>query len=236
MEAQRLRGCSSIAENRNNDGTRLRPLARKACAARNGKELRIATSPVATQVDVCDLPESGGCKRELVMRYLVTVLCALTLLVALPQRVAAQPDHEGPTSAALVVHAKSPLPPQLMLRASYYLYLDADADNGATSDQTEPNAEEPKSAQADGEVATSESNLEEPVSSPAPGTEVPDIDTLSQRAIEHYEIQSEQSGRQGGTGGRSRGAKAGIAVGVILGATLIGVGIGAAVWSANFEL
>lgn len=58
------------------------------------------------------------------MRYLVTVLCALTLLVALPQRVAAQTDHEGPTSAALVVHAKRPLPPQLMLRASYYYYVD----------------------------------------------------------------------------------------------------------------
>jgi len=53
---------------------------------------------------------------------------------------------------------------------------------------------------------------EEPVSSPAPGTEVPelraptpDIETLSQRAIEHYEIQRAQprskkrKGRQGGT-------------------------------------
>jgi len=77
-----------------------------------------------------------------------------------------------------------------MLRASYCLYLE---DKGLTSDQTEAKAQEPKSAQADEEVATSESNLEEPVSSPAPGTEVPDIDTLSQRAIEHYEIQSEET-------------------------------------------
>jgi hypothetical protein len=122
-----------------------------------------------------------------------------------------------------------------MLRASYYLYLDADADNGATFDQSEPNAPEPKNAQADGEVATSESNLEEPVSSPAPGTEVPDIDTLSQRAIENYESQSAQRGRQRGAGTRSRGAKAGIAVGVILGVGLVGVAIGSAVAISNLE-
>jgi hypothetical protein len=47
------------------------------------------------------------------------------------------------------------------------------------------------SAQAGEEGTTSEPNLDEPVSSPPPGTEVPDIDTLSQRAIEHYEIRYE---------------------------------------------
>jgi hypothetical protein len=130
-----------------------------------------------------------------------------------------------------------------MLRVSYYLYLDADADTDATSDQTEPNAEEPKSAQGDGEVATSESNLEEPVSSPAPGTEVPDIDILSQRATEHYEIrrahyesQRAPSGRQGGTGGRSRAAKAGIAVGVTVGVVLVGLAIGGGVAMSNWEM
>ena len=171
------------------------------------------------------------------MRYLVGFGLALAL-VAFPMSVNAQ-GAEGASkqaSAASFVHGGGLLPPQLMLRVSYYLYLDADADTGATSDQTEPNAEEPKSAQADGEVATSESNLEEPVSSPAPGTEAPDIDTLSQRAIEHHEIQSAQSGRQGGTGSRSRGAKAGIAVGVILGVGLVGVGIGAAVAMSNWEM
>ena len=178
------------------------------------------------------------------MRYLVGFGLALAL-VAFPMSVNAQ-GAEGASkqaSAASFVHGGGLLPPQLMLRVSYYLYLDADADTGATSDQTEPNAEEPKSAQADGEVATSESNLEEPVSSPAPGTEVPDIDTLSQRASEHFEIQRKHyesqrapSGRQGGTGGRSRGAKAGIAVGVILGVGLVGVGIGAAVAMSNWEM
>ena len=49
------------------------------------------------------------------------------------------------------------------------------------------------SAQAGEEGETPEPNLEEPVSSPAPESEVPDIDALSQRAIEHYEIQSTQS-------------------------------------------
>jgi hypothetical protein len=53
------------------------------------------------------------------------------------------------------------------------------------------------SAQAGAEGETSESNLQEPEpsSEPAPeepALEVPDIDTLSQRAIEHYEIQSEE--------------------------------------------
>jgi hypothetical protein len=171
------------------------------------------------------------------MRYLVGFGLVLAL-VAFPMSVNAQ-GAEGASkqaSAASFVHGGGLLPPQLMLRVSYYLYLDADADTGATSDQTEPNAEEPKSAQADGEVATSESNLEEPVSSPAPGTEVPDIDTLSQRASEHYEIQRAQSGRQGGTGGRSRGKKAGIAVGVILGVGLVGIAIGGAVAMSNWEL
>ena len=170
------------------------------------------------------------------MRYLVSFVCVLAGLAALPLSASAQAGEEAVPKVALAIHTQHRLPPQLMLRVSYYLYLDADADNGATSDQTEPNAEEPKSAQADGEVATSESNLEEPVSSPAPATEVPDIDTLSQRSIEHYEVQSAQSGRQGGTGSRSRGAKAGIAVGVILGVGLVGIGIGAAVAMSNWEL
>ncbi len=170
------------------------------------------------------------------MRYLVGFTCFCALVGTLPQSASAQAGEEAVPKVALAIHTQHRLPPQLMLRASYYLYLDADADNGATSDQTEPNADEPKSARADGEVATSESNLEEPVSSPAPGTEAPDIDTLSQRAIEHYEMQSAQSGRKGGTGRRSRGAKAGIAVGVILGVGLVGTAIGAAVAMSNWEL
>jgi hypothetical protein len=130
-----------------------------------------------------------------------------------------------------------------MLRARYYLYLDADADTDATSAQIEPNVEEPKSGQAAEEGVIPQ---EGPVSSPAPETEVPDIDTLSQRAIEHYDSLHQQrkgnslhyatqSGRQGGTGGRSRGAKAGIAVGVILGVGLVGVAIGAAVAVSNWD-
>ena len=147
------------------------------------------------------------------MRYLVSFVCVLAGLAALPLSASAQAGEEAVPKVALAIHTQHRLPPQLMLRASYYLYLDADA-----------------------EVATSESNLEEPVSSPAPATEVPDIDTLSQRSIEHYEIQSAQSGTQGGTGSRSRGAKAGIGVGVILGVGLVGIGIGAAVVMSNWEL
>ena len=78
------------------------------------------------------------------MPYLISLLCALTLLVALPERVAAQTDEEAATSAAPAVHAKYHLPPQFMLRASYYLYLDADAGTDATSDQTEPMRRSPR--------------------------------------------------------------------------------------------
>jgi len=59
------------------------------------------------------------------MRYLVGFMCVLALLVALPQRVAAQTGEKAATSAASAVHARHHLPRQLMLRASYYLYLDA---------------------------------------------------------------------------------------------------------------
>jgi len=173
----------------------------------------------------------------------LVILMVLAGLVALPLSASAQDREEAVPKVALAIHTQHRLPPQLMLRTSYYLYLDADADTGATSDQTEPNAEEPKSAQADGEVATSESNLEEPVSSPAPGTEVPDIDILSQRATEHYEIrrahyesQRAPSGRQGGTGGRSRAAKAGIAVGVTVGVVLVGLAIGGGVAMSKWEM
>jgi hypothetical protein len=78
-------------------------------------------------------------------------------------------------------------------------------------------------AQAGEEGTTTQQNLEEPESSPAPGTEVPDIDILSQRAIEHYEIQSAQTQRRRRRGGTGR--KVGIAVGVIVGATLVGFAI-----------
>jgi flagellar basal body-associated protein FliL len=51
------------------------------------------------------------------------------------------------------------------------------------------------SAQAGEEEATPE-NLEEPVSAPARGGEVPDIETLSQTAIEDFEIRYESQGEQ----------------------------------------
>jgi hypothetical protein len=169
---------------------------------------------------------------EVVMRYLVTLLCALTLLVALPQRVAAQTGEEAATSAALAVHAKHHLPPQFMLRASYYLYLDvaAAADTDATSDQTEPNVEEAMSAQAAEEGATP---LEEPVSSPAPGTEVPDIYTLSQKAIEHYEIQSAQltEEKKKHERRRRRGLRIGVPIAVAAVVAVVVVGAGGAAYA-----
>jgi len=151
-------------------------------------------------------------------------------MVALPVTANAQAGEEGATSTGLAIHVRRPLPPQLMLRASYHLYLDADANNGATSDQTEAKAEELKSAQADDEVATSESSLEEPVPSPAPGTEVPDIDTLSQRAIEHYEIQSEENKKY------ERRRRRALTIGVpILAAAVLGTAVAAGVGASSFD-
>lgn len=169
------------------------------------------------------------------MRFVLAMV--LAALLALPLGANAQEGEETVPKVAFAIHTQHRLPQQLRLRASYFLYLDVDADSGAASDQTESNAEKPKSARADGEVASPESSLEESVSSPTPGTDVPDIDTLSQRAIEDYEIQSAQRHtqrrRQGRTGERSRGAKAGIAVGVIVGVGLVCFGIAAAVAVSN---
>jgi hypothetical protein len=118
------------------------------------------------------------------MRHLDGFVVVLAMMAS-PLSVSAQGGEEAVPSVAFAIHMQQRLPQQLMLRASYFLYLDTDAINGVASDQTESNAEEPKSAQADGKVASPEPNLEESLPSPAPGTAVPDIDTLSQRAIEN---------------------------------------------------
>jgi hypothetical protein len=57
------------------------------------------------------------------MRYVLGLVCALSVLVAVPQRVAAQTGHERPASAPVFIHAKRPPLPQFILRASYY-YVD----------------------------------------------------------------------------------------------------------------
>ena len=63
------------------------------------------------------------------MRYLVGFAFVLAL-VALPLRAKAQVDQEGtiskPTRAALFVHGRGFMPPQLMLRVSYYYDVDVD--------------------------------------------------------------------------------------------------------------
>ena len=144
----------------------------------------------------------------------VVLAMVMAGLVALPLGASAQAGEEAVPKVALAIHTQHRLPPQLMLRASYYLYLDADADNGATSDQSEPNAEEPKSAQAGEEDS---SRLErwhpeafvdpsKPSSEPAP--EEPDVDMLSQRAIEHYESLSEEEKKH------ERRRRRGLAIGV----------------------
>ncbi|KPK66663.1 MAG: hypothetical protein AMS21_01750 [Gemmatimonas sp. SG8_38_2] len=62
------------------------------------------------------------------MRYSIGLLLAL----ALPHSVAAQTGKQAPAKAAPSIHVQHHLPPQLMLRASYYLYLDVDPLSGTT--------------------------------------------------------------------------------------------------------
>ena len=64
------------------------------------------------------------------MRYLV--ICVLAGLLAWPQSVAVQTGEEAPANPGLAIHAQHRLPPQLMLRASYYSYLDVDPPSAAT--------------------------------------------------------------------------------------------------------
>lgn len=196
------------------------------------------------------------------MRYVFGFLMALAVLafaawvwvlaaVALPQGASAEASEEGAASAGPVVHAKHHLPPQLMLRASYFLYLDADTDADATSDQAEPSAEEPRSAEAAEQGTSPAPNAKEPAQSTQPPPS-----RLERWHPEAFEDQTKPASEpalkleldsgdlevtptapeQTQKKKLSPGAKAGIAVGVIVGVGLIGFGIGAAVAMSNFEL
>ena len=168
------------------------------------------------------------------MRDFVGLVLVLAL-VASPLWVSAQAGEEIAPKAALSVHTQHRLPPQLMLRSSYFLYVDTDEISGAASGQTESDVAEPTGAHEDGEVASSESNLEESVSSPAPGTAVPDIDTLSQRAIEDHEIRYEIPSGQEKHPKRRRRLK--IALGITVPIVVVGsaILIGAAVALSQSE-
>ena len=193
------------------------------------------------------------------MRYLVGFVCVLGALMSSPLSAGAEGGEQGTnakaTSPALAIHTQHRLPPQLMLRASYYLYLDADADNGTTSDQTEPNAEEPKSGQAGEEGTAAElkavepaqsteptrSRLErwhpeafedpkKPASEPAIKLEVDstalEVTPTAPPTLEELERQKKKRRRRG----------IGIGVGVTLGVAVVGLAIGSAVAMSNFEL
>jgi len=70
-----------------------------------------------------------------VIRYLFGFLCVCALVATSPQSASAQASEEAVPKVALATPTQHRLPPQLVLRASYFLYLDEDADNGGTSDQ-----------------------------------------------------------------------------------------------------
>ena len=107
------------------------------------------------------------------MRYLAGCTLVLVALVALPQSVAAQTVEEAPASAALSIHAPHRLPPQLMLRASYFYYFE-----GSRLERWHPEAF------VDPTAKPKATNVDETESSPAPETDEPDLDTQSQRATE----------------------------------------------------
>ena len=69
-------------------------------------------------------------------------------LVALPLRAKAQVDQEGtipkPTSAALFVHGRGFLPPQLMLQARYYYDVDVDPLGAQPTGEPATEAGQPK--------------------------------------------------------------------------------------------
>jgi len=76
-----------------------------------------------------------------------------------------------------------------------------------------------------------------PTSEPAPeepALAVPDIDTLSQRTIERYEIQSAQRTEEKKKHGRRR--RIGLGVGISVAIVVVGLAVGGAVWAKNFEL
>ena len=71
------------------------------------------------------------------MRYLVGFVFVLAL-AALPLSASAQAGEEAVPKVALAIHTQHRLPPQLMLRASYYLYLDADEKGRSRVEQLAP--------------------------------------------------------------------------------------------------
>ncbi len=151
------------------------------------------------------------------IRCVVALVCVITLSVALPQGVAAQAGEEEGASAAPAVHSKYHLPPQLMLRASYFPYLDADTAADATSDPTEASAEEPM----------------KPASEPVLKLE---LDSGGLKVTPTAPGQTRETTPRGR--GAKPGAKAGIAVGVILGAGLVVGGAVAATlasWSRSYD-
>jgi hypothetical protein len=146
------------------------------------------------------------------MRYLVGSLGVLVGLAALPPSASAQGGEEALPKVALAIHTQHRRPPQLMLRGSYYLYLDADEKGRPRVERWHPEAF----------VDPSE-----------PNAEVPDIDTLGQRAIEHQEIHSKTPNE--GQKNPNRRRRRAIALGITIPILVVGTAvlIGGAVAASN---
>ena len=142
------------------------------------------------------------------MRYLVGFICTVAALVASPLSVSGQAGEQAAPKVALAIHTQHRLPLQLMLRASYFLYLDADT--SSRLERWHPEAYEDPT---------------KPASEPALKLELDSGD------LEVTPTAPEQTQKK-----RSPGAKAGIAVGVIVGVGLVGLAIGGGVAMSNWEL
>ncbi|NND30475.1 MAG: hypothetical protein HKN97_17960 [Myxococcales bacterium] len=138
----------------------------------------------------------------------------LAALAALPLSASGQAGKEALPKLALAIHAQHRLPAQFMLRASYYLYLDADEKGPSRVERWHPEA------------------FVDPLE---PDAEAPDIDTLGQRAIEHHEIHYKTPNEEKKKPDRRR--RRAIALGVTIPLLVVGTAvlIGGAIAASNAE-
>ncbi|NNK06488.1 MAG: hypothetical protein HKP50_04200 [Myxococcales bacterium] len=148
------------------------------------------------------------------MRYLFGFVGVLAALAALPLSASGQAGKEALPKLALAIHAQHRLPAQFMLRASYYLYLDADEKGPSRVERWHPEA------------------FVDPLE---PDAEAPDIDTLGQRAIEHHEIHYKTPNEEKKKPDRRR--RRAIALGVTIPLLVVGTAvlIGGAIAASNAE-
>ena len=158
------------------------------------------------------------------MRYVVGFLLALGL-VAVPLGASAQEREEAATKAAVLIHAKSHMPPQLMLRTRYFCDVGAYPLLG------------PPSASGPAPLIGSALALASVTSPLSMGAQPVEADSLSfwqsQEPATITEEGQPAKPLEGQSKGMSRGGK--IAVGVVVPLLVVGISAGAAVMATGFD-